>query len=199
MVKFGYIMANRWKSSIFGQNPSHIPYFYYIYQSHSHMPLAVLVPLLILLGCLLVPTWLVVSFLWFRFQESGQIQCFLDYRPPNHIELPSMSSNILNFHGFGRNSRIPISLLPFLWTTFPSIFHPFSPCFSPKSPENPQAADDLQGEAFGAKVTPWQQVPADEVGKGGMLGKLGEFGKSMKIHCFCWSCGYMWLHVATGT
>jgi hypothetical protein len=72
------------------------------------------------------------------------------------------------------------------WTTYPSIFHPFSPCFSPKSPENPQAADDLQGEAFGAKVTPWQQVPADEVGKKGeWSGKLGEFGKSMKIHWFC--------------
>ena len=168
MVKFGYIRANRCKSSIFGQNSSHIPYFYYIYQSHSHMPLAVLAPLLILLGCLLVPTWLVVSFLWFRFQESCRFQCFLDYRPPNHTSNSQVClPNIPNFPWFlvATLESPSVCCSKFLeWTTFPSIFHPFSPCFSPKSPEKiTQAADDLQGEAFGAKVTPWLLVPADEV------------------------------------
>lgn len=196
MVKFGYIMANRWKSSIFGQNPSHIPYFYYIYQSHSHMPLAVLVPLLILLSCLLVPTWLVVSFLWFRFQESGQIQCFLDYRPPNHIELPSMSSNILNFHVFGRNSRIPISFLPkmdHISIHFPSIFPLFFAQKSGKSPGcrwPPRRSLWCQGHPLAAG-------PSRRGGKkGGMVGKIGRI---WKIHENPLVLLILWLHVATGT
>ena len=81
---------------------------------------------------------------------------------------------------------------------FPSMS---TPCFSPKSPENPQAADDLQGEAFGAKVTPWQQVPADEVGKkGGMVRMVGKIGriwknpwKSTAFVDLVATCGYMWL------
>ena len=100
---------------------------------------------------------------------------------------------------FGRNSRIPISLLPILWTTFPSIFHPCPPLvFRPKVRKIPRLQTTSKAKPLVPRSPPGSRSQQTRWEKRGewleWLGKLGEFGK---IHENPLLLLILWLHVAT--